>query len=72
MAAAAGAQLLRCWGHEVAAISGVVSSSPLARREVEQTTNLPCLPEIELSRQALQLAGMVGQPADHAHVKAVA
>lgn len=45
----AGHRILREWGIEPVAISGCVSMSPLAIREVESATGLPCL-----TSQALQ------------------
>jgi hypothetical protein len=49
LAAAAGVEQLARLGHQVTAISGVVSSSPLARREVEQSSGVPCIRTSELS-----------------------
>jgi hypothetical protein len=42
LAALAGAQVLRGWGIEPAGITGRVTMSPLAMREVTAATNLPC------------------------------
>jgi hypothetical protein len=49
LAALAGVEQLARLGHQVTAISGVVSSSPLARREVEQSSRVPCIRTSELS-----------------------
>ncbi len=43
LGAVGGVSLLRGWGVEPLAVSGVVSMSPLGIREVEAGTNLPCL-----------------------------
>jgi hypothetical protein len=43
LGAAGGVRLLRNWGIEPLAISGVVSMSPLAIRETQAATELPCL-----------------------------
>jgi hypothetical protein len=60
MAAAAGVSLLREWGIEPIALSGVVSMSPLGIREVQTATGLPCLTARELQTGTLnaQLAEM--------------
>lgn len=43
MGAAAGVRILRDWGIEPLAVSGLVSMSPLCRTEVEAATGLPCV-----------------------------
>lgn len=55
LAAASGAEHLERLGHKVAAISGIVSSSPLARREVELSSGVPCIRTKELSSRASSL-----------------
>jgi len=47
-AAAAVVGRLEQLGHRVAAVSGVVSGSSLARREVEQSSGIPCVRTSEL------------------------
>ncbi|MBI3838449.1 MAG: DUF1611 domain-containing protein [Planctomycetia bacterium] len=48
VAALGGISLLRNWGIEVAAISGIISMSPLASREAQAATGIPCLTAKEL------------------------
>jgi hypothetical protein len=43
LGAAGGVRVLRKWGIEPVAISGIVSMSPLAIKETEIATHLPCL-----------------------------
>jgi hypothetical protein len=43
LAAVAGARLLASRGHEILAVTGVLTSSPLACREVELTGTGPCI-----------------------------
>jgi hypothetical protein len=57
LAAVAGVDLLRSWGLAPTAVSGVVTSSPLAIREVEQAIDIACIPTSELGSRALSLAG---------------
>jgi hypothetical protein len=62
MAALAGVCLLRSWGIEPLAVSGVVSMSSLNVREVEAATRLRCLTSAELENGELSelLAGRAG------------
>jgi hypothetical protein len=48
LAAAGGVSMLRGWGIQPLAVSGLVSMSPLGIRETEAATNLPCLTAKEL------------------------
>ncbi len=57
LGAAGGVSLLRTWGIEPLAISGIVSMSPLGAREAERATGLPCLGAAEL--QAGKLNGLL-------------
>jgi hypothetical protein len=43
LGAAAGVRILRDWGIGPLAVSGIVSMSPLGRKEVEVATGLPCV-----------------------------
>jgi len=54
MAAVGGVGMLRQWGIEPLAVSGVVSMSPLNIREVEAAVNLRCLTAGELQNGALE------------------
>lgn len=53
VAALGGISLLRNWQIEVAAISGVISQSPLAAREAQTVTAIPCLTAKELQQGKL-------------------
>lgn len=53
MGAAAGVAHLRALGHEVSAVSGVLTRSPLATREAEGATGLPVLTLDQLGDAAL-------------------
>ena len=53
LAATAGVQMLRDWGIEPVAISGVIAMSPLGMREAREQTGLPCLTSGELKRGEL-------------------
>lgn len=50
LGAEAGTRLLRETGHHVAAVSGVVTASPLATREAAATLAEPVVPTLDLSR----------------------
>jgi hypothetical protein len=50
LGAAGGAAVLRGWGIEPVAISGLISMSPLGIREVQAATDSPCLTARELQR----------------------
>jgi molybdopterin-guanine dinucleotide biosynthesis protein len=63
LAATAGAERLTALGYRVRAISGVVTSSPLAVREVELEAKLPCVRTCELGRHAIELGWFTGVPA---------
>ena len=51
LAAIAGVRHLHDLGHHVSAISGVVTNSPLARREIELAVALPCVATSDLGRR---------------------
>ena len=53
MGAAAGLRMLQSWGISPLAISGIVCMSPLAMKEAEAVTGLPCLSSQELERGRL-------------------
>lgn len=53
LAAAGGVSILRGWGIEPLAISGVVSMSPLGMKETQAATGLPCFTASELQSGAL-------------------
>jgi hypothetical protein len=53
LAAAGGIAILRNWAIEPLAISGVVSMSPLAMKEAQVATGLPCLTAGELQSGSL-------------------
>lgn len=55
MAGVAGVERLRRMGYEVTAVSGLVTNSPLARREVELATGLPCIPTSWLGQTIARL-----------------
>lgn len=65
MGAVAGASWLRRAGHDVVAVSGQLSRSPLALRETTQATGLPCLTAAELAEPMVldRLLSLPGQPA---------
>lgn len=63
MGAVAGVNRLRQLGHEVVAVSGRVTRSPLARREAEQATGLPVLDIVQLSDPAI-VCPLLGIPYD--------
>lgn len=54
LAAACGVEVLRGWGIELTAISGLISQSPLAMREAQAVTKIKCLTARELQCGALQ------------------
>ena len=60
LAATGGVSVLRSWGINALAVSGLVSMSPLCRKEVQMGTGLPCLTAQELERGKLtaQLMGL--------------
>jgi hypothetical protein len=60
LAAVAGVELLSRIGHRPLAVSGIVTNSPLARREVELACRVPCVPTSELGRRLA--AGGFGSP----------
>lgn len=51
LAAVAAVDLLAGMGHQVAAISGLITNSPLACREVELARQVQCVPTFELGRR---------------------
>src|SRR5262249_25181018 len=53
LAAIASLELLRKWGIEPMAITGLLTMSPLSIRETITATRLPCLTAVELQRGAL-------------------
>jgi hypothetical protein len=53
LAALGGVGVLRRWGLEPAAISGLIAQSPLAMREAQAATGVPCLTARELQQGAL-------------------
>lgn len=53
LGAAGGIQMLRSWGIQPLAISGVISMSPLAMREARAVTGIKCLTAKELQTGAL-------------------
>ena len=53
LAAAAGVRVLRSWRIKPVAISGVVSMSPLAVKEAQTATGLPCVTAQDLGRGKL-------------------
>jgi hypothetical protein len=55
MAGVAGATWLADLGYRVGAVSGVVTSSPLACREVEHGIGVPCIPTRELAEKSISL-----------------
>jgi len=57
LAAVGGVTLLKNWGIEPVAVSGIVSMSPLGIREVEHVTGLPCLGAAEI--QSGKLNGLI-------------
>ena len=62
LSAVAGVERLQRLGYDVAAVSGVVSISPLARREVELACSVPCLTTTELGLQATSISGLTASP----------
>ena len=60
LAAVAGVERLSRLGHRPVAVSGIVTNSPLARREVELACGVPCVPTNELGRRLS--AGGFGPP----------
>ena len=60
LAAVAGVERLGRLGYRPVAVSGLVTNSPLARREVEASCGVPCVPTNELGRRlaAGELAGL--------------
>lgn len=63
MAAEAGVRLLRKWGIEPKAVAGVLSMSPLGRREAVEATSVPCMTAEELQHGALNSLLMKSSPA---------
>ena len=61
MGAAAGARWLRTHGHTILGLSGLVTRSPLAVREAEQSTGLRCISIRDL-RDRDTASGLVRQP----------
>lgn len=59
MGAAAGVSHLRNHGHEVAAVSGKITRSPLATREAEAAIGLPVLSTADLADSDM-VAGLIG------------
>src|SRR5262249_19334410 len=57
LGALGGVTLLRQWGIEPAAVSGLISMSPLAMAEAAAATGLPCYTAQELQDGALNGAG---------------
>ena len=53
LAAAGGIDILRGWGIEPVAMSGVISMSPLGTREAQVRTGVPCLTAAALQRGEL-------------------
>lgn len=53
IAAVGGVQILRDWGIDVIAISGVISQSPLAMMEVEAATHISCITAKDLQQGKL-------------------
>jgi hypothetical protein len=53
LAGEGGVRVLRSWGIQPTGISGVISMSPLAMREVQAATGIQCLTAKELQRGAL-------------------
>jgi hypothetical protein len=51
LAAVAGVERLVAMGYEVAAVSGVLTNSPLASREVERACGVSCIPTALLGRE---------------------
>ncbi len=54
LAAVAGVERLTLQGHRIVAVSGLITNSPLACREVELTCTAPCVPTNELGRRLAQ------------------
>jgi hypothetical protein len=55
LAAVAGVERLRRLGYDVAAVGGIVTNSPLARREVELASGVPCVPTARLGGAILAM-----------------
>lgn len=53
----AGVEMLRNLGHRVIAVSGLVTNSPLAMREIENTASIACVRTGQLARNAVRLIG---------------
>ena len=68
MAAESGVRLLRKWGIEPKAVSGVLSMSPLGRREAMEATSVPCLTAEELQQGALTSALVKSRLSSHAPI----
>ncbi len=62
LAAVGGVAQLKLWGIEPVAVSGLVSMSPLAMREVTEATGRPCMPAKALQRGELTSALLKDQP----------
>jgi hypothetical protein len=72
LAAVAGVERLAALGYDVRAVSGVVTSSPLAAREVELDAGVPCIRTSELGRRAIELGWFTGERSDHRAVAVTA
>jgi hypothetical protein len=59
LAALAGVERLNKLGHDVLAISGVLTASPLTRREVVESTQTPCIATAELGDEVAKSAWML-------------
>ena len=57
LAAVAGVERLQRMGFDVAAVSGIVTNSPLSRREVELGCGVQCVPTSRLGRELTSLTG---------------
>src|SRR5256886_13654439 len=71
LGAAGGLRVLRSWGIHPVAISGVVTMSPLAIREAQTATGLPCLTVSELESGELNAKLMEARPGAESVAKAV-
>ncbi len=74
VAAAGGVQVLRQWGIEPIAITGLISMSPLGMREAQTATGVPCVPAKDLQSGLLndrliasaQMEALPGVTTNHA------
>jgi len=53
LGAVGGLSVLRTWGITPAAISGILTASPLAMREAQAATGVPCLTADQLANGSL-------------------